>query len=284
MEQNNKKYLDFQSFNLIKSNISSKEIIDTNFLNKDSILNNSYSESFELDSISKRIYNAINTCFAPKNEGKNPDIKKVEDKNVKEENISITSKNKSPISMVIGSSSSILKEKPNIVHKGSSKDKPAKSRKVLGRKKNEEAQSQSENSSHGIYSEDNISIKIQTHYLNFIIDILNCIFPYLNLNKKLYKLDKEFKINIKQNNSKSNAGPLNKKTIGDIICNKISIKYKSIHDKINANKKIFEEIKNNPILNKILSENYLIFFKKFYYNTDTYINLKDYGLNIIYNF
>ena len=36
-------------------------------------------------------------------------------------------------------------------------------------------------------------------------------------------------------------------------------------DLTNANKIICDEIKKNPILNKILSENYLIFFKKFYY-------------------
>jgi hypothetical protein len=108
---------------------------------------------------------------------------------------------------------------------------------------------------------------------------LNCIFPHLNYKKKLYKLDKEFKINIKMINSKDNSESLNDKTIGEIISNKISKKYRSVNDKSNANKKICEEIKNNPILNRILSENYLIFFKKFYYNTDSFINLKDYGLN-----
>ena len=50
-------------------------------------------------------------------------------------------------------------------------------------------------------------------------------------------------------------------------------------DLTNANKIICDEIKKNPILNKILSENYLIFFKKFYYNSGIFINLKDYDLN-----
>ena len=61
-------------------------------------------------------------------------------------------------------------------------------------------------------------------------------------------------------------------------------KYTSINDKAEANKKICEEIKDYPILNKILSLNYLVFFKKFYYNSDSYINLKEYGLdeNIVF--
>ena len=88
-----------------------------------------------------------------------------------------------------------------------------------------------------------------------------------------------FKINIKKINSKDNADSLSDKTIGEIISNKISEKYRSIYDKTNANKIICDEIKNNPILNKILSEKYLVFFKKFYYDSNSFINLKDYGLN-----
>ena len=33
------------------------------------------------------------------------------------------------------------------------------------------------------------------------------------------------------------------------------------------------------MLNEILSEKYLVFFKKFYYKSGSYINLKDYGLD-----
>jgi hypothetical protein len=164
-----------------------------------------------------------------------------------------------------------------INHKIALEKKSTKIKSVLGRKKREETISQQEGSSHGIYAEDNIYIKVQTHYLNFIIEFLNCILPHLNYNKKLFKLDKEFKTNIKKNNLKNNES-LYDKCIGEIISNKISKKYRSINDQANANKNICDEIKKNPILNKILSENYLIFFKKFYYNSGIFINLKDYGL------
>ena len=123
--------------------------------------------------------------------------------------------------------------------------------------------------------ENNIHLKIQTHFLNFIISLLNCILSHINYNKKLYMLDKKVKINM----AKINVEFLNNMTIGDIISKKISRKYSLIKDKTNANKSICEEIKNNPILNNILSESYLVFFKKFYYNSDSYINLKDYGLD-----
>lgn len=177
----------------------------------------------------------------------------------------------------IRNNNSTTKETPFISQESISQSKSEAKSKTLGRKtnKNKRASNEHENSSHGIYSEDNITVKIQTHYINFIISVLNCIFPHFNLKKKLRNLDKQFKINIK----KDNVGSLNGKTIGEIISNKISLKYTTIEDKINANKNIYEEIKNIPILNKILSENYLVFFKKFYYNSDSYINLKDYGLN-----
>jgi hypothetical protein len=157
-----------------------------------------------------------------------------------------------------------------------SKNKLEKTNKHLGRKSKREAELQKEKPSHGIDSEDNILVKIQNHYLNFIISFLNSIFPLFNYHKELKKLDKSFKINIKKSNLNEY---LNKNTIGEIISNKISEKYKSIHDKINENKNIYEEIKHIPILKEILSQNYLTFFKKYYYFSDSYINLKDFGLN-----
>lgn len=177
----------------------------------------------------------------------------------------------------IRNNNSTTKETPCISQESISKSKSKKELKTLGRKTNKSKRESNDpkKPSHGIFSEDNASVKIQTHYMNFIISVLNCIFPHFNFHKKLSKLNKKFKINIK----KDNVGSLNDKTIGEIISNKISLKYTTIDDKINANKNIYEEIKNIPIINKILSEKYLVFFKKFYYYSDSYINLKDYGLN-----
>jgi len=145
-----------------------------------------------------------------------------------------------------------------------------KKNKYLGRKTKRETVSQPESSFHSMYIDDNISVKVQRHFFNFIILFFNSILPHFNYNKRLYKLGQKVKLNIKKKNDKS----LNDKTIEYIISKKISEKYKSID--INSNKNICEEIKKNPTLNIILSENYLEFFKKFYYNSDSDVNLRDY--------
>ena len=242
-------------------NRNKKNFSHENSLDNDSINSSSYREDFIIDSdllIPKTMNDILNLVNYTENHGNNLDKK---DDDEQEEAIPI-----------IRPKEKALKDQ---------KTDPSKKKKLLGRKKKGKTPPQQEGSSHDIYAEDNITVKIKTHYLNFIISFLNCIFPHFNYKKKLYKLDKEFKINIKKINSKDNLDSLNDKTIGEIISNKISKKYRSVSDKSNANKKICEEIKNNPILNRILSENYLIFFKKFYYNTDSFINLKDYGLNKI---
>jgi hypothetical protein len=126
---------------------------------------------------------------------------------------------------------------------------------------------------HDKFSTDNLLRKIQVHYLSFIIAFLNEILEQLNFNQKFFKLDYVFKKNVNMKFVES----LKQKNIGEIICNKISSKYKK--DNENANQKIYEEIKNNETLNNILSENYLQFFKKIYYKSNRIINLKEYGLD-----
>ena len=271
MRENNERPSNFPLNYRIESIEPFTEILEKNFLKKepsniDSIYSSSYTQDFDIsnDSISKDIIDFIHSENIPIDYDKNFDT--FFKKNEKEDTISIIQSNNSKILNNL------------INHTIAFEKKPTKIKKFLGRKKKKEIDSQQEGSSHGIYSEDNISVKVQTHYLNFIIEFLNCIFPHLNFNKKLFKLDKEFKINIKKNNLKKNES-LYDKCIGEIISNKISKKYRSINDLTNENKIICDEIKKNPILNKILSENYLIFFKKFYYNSGIFINLKDYGLN-----
>ena len=201
------------------------------------------------------------------------------DINEKEENASNNQQNNLIREIENRNNNSAEIETPLISQENISNNRSNKRKKLLGRKKNGEKVNEPEGSSHDMYSNDNISIKIQTHFLNFIIALLNCIFLYFNYNKKLYKLDKSLKINIKKKNVEKNVESLNEKSIGYIISKRISKQYRTINDKINANKNIYEEIKDNSVLNKILSENYLVFFKKFYYNSDSYINLKDYGLD-----
>ena len=125
---------------------------------------------------------------------------------------------------------------------------------------------------HDKNSSDNLLRKIQNHYLTFIISFMNEIFQSFNIKPKLRGLDYKFKSNV----NKQNVNYLKNSNIRDIICHEISNKYKRKRD-IN-NESICKNIKN-IVLEKILSENYLILFRKFYYNESNIINLKDYGLD-----
>ena len=114
---------------------------------------------------------------------------------------------------------------------------------------------------------DNLLRKIQVHYLSFIVSYLNDILKNLNYKKKFLKLNYKFKSNINKNFVDS----LKKKTIGDIISTEISVKYKN-KDK-NINKTLYEQIKDNDVLNKIFEDNYLKLFRQVYYKSRKKINL-----------
>ena len=119
---------------------------------------------------------------------------------------------------------------------------------------------------------DNLLRKIQVHYLNFIVQFLNEILAFLNFRERFLKLSYEFKSNIKKEFVKS----LKTKTIWEIICTQISNKYKK---DLYYNRNIYEQTKWNKVLNKIYSQNYLLFFRKIYFKSERKINLKEFGLN-----
>ena len=276
MGQINEKSLNFHFNGTIESTKSFSYSRDENFSEEDFLeiapdFLNSYSRDFI---VSDKINNFNSIEKSPINYDNSVDI------NEKEENASTSQQNNLIIEIEEKKNNSTIIETSFISKETSSQNSSNKKKSHLGRKTKEEKVNHQEGSYHDMFQNDNMSVKIQRHFLNFIIALLNCIFPHCNYNKQLFKLDKKYKINIKKKNVES----LNYKTIGDIISNKISKKYKLINDKAEANKKICEEIKDNPILNKILSLNYLVFFKKFYYNSDSYINLKEYGLdeNIVF--
>ena len=129
------------------------------------------------------------------------------------------------------------------------------------------------NKIHDKFSTDNLLRKIQVHYLTFIINFINIILKRLNYEQRFFKLDYE----IKKNVSKKYFDSLKNKTIREIVCNKISIKYKKQNE--NANIEIHNQIKDDEILKKLLSEKYLNLFKKIYYKSNKFINLKEYGLD-----
>ena len=134
---------------------------------------------------------------------------------------------------------------------------------------------------HNFDSQDNILRMIKVHYLNFIVSFLNDILFNLNYKERFKKLDYDFKKNINQ----KFLDELKRKNIGDIISNKISNKYKESKKKEknkkyceNFNKDIYNHLKENEVINNILSQNYLDLFKKIYYKSNRIIDLKKFGL------
>ena len=125
---------------------------------------------------------------------------------------------------------------------------------------------------HDKYSLDNELAKVKNHSLSSVPPFLNDILKVLSIKGKFYQLSHKFKKKI-QNNYFSKA---KKETLGKIICNKISPKYRR-HDK-NENKKTFDKVKDHEIFKKILDMEYITFFKRYYMESKKCINLKDYGL------
>ena len=128
---------------------------------------------------------------------------------------------------------------------------------------------------HKFDSQDNILRKIQTHFLNFIIYFLNIILKEHDFKLKFMKLNYDFKKKIKA----SFIHSIKSKSIKEIITNEISGKYKTLNR--NYNDQICKEIKDNIIINNILSENYLSFFKNIYFKSNNIIDLKEYGSDTI---
>ena len=123
---------------------------------------------------------------------------------------------------------------------------------------------------------DNCLRMIKVHYLSFIVSFLNNILKKEQYKQKFYNLKYDFK----KTTNKKEINSLKGKTIGQIIANNISDKYKCKNS--NYNQKLFEQITNNKdskVLNNILSENYLELFKKIYFKSTNIINFGEYGLD-----
>ena len=124
---------------------------------------------------------------------------------------------------------------------------------------------------HDKFSLDNLLAKVKNHSLSLVAPFLNDILKVFFIEEEFYQLSHKFKKNIK-NNYFSEA---KKKTLGEIICNKISPKYKKDE---NENKRIFNKVKDHEVFKKILNMDYITFFKRYYMESKKCINLKDYGI------
>ena len=124
---------------------------------------------------------------------------------------------------------------------------------------------------HDRFSIDNLLIKIKNHSLSLVAPFLNDILKFLFIEEEFYQLSHKFKKNIKNNYFSEEK----KKTLGEIICNKISPKYKCDE---NENIKTFYKVKDHETFKKILNMDYITFFKRYYMESKKCINLRDFGL------
>ena len=104
-------------------------------------------------------------------------------------------------------------------------------------KRGRKSENNSKKETHDSKSYDNILIKIQVHYMNFIISFINDCIRAFNKSKKLFF--KKFNTDIKKKVSKMSFDSIKNSTINEILSNiKISRKYKKFdpyYNKVNLN-------------------------------------------------
>ena len=120
------------------------------------------------------------------------------------------------------------------------------------------------------FNRDDITIKNQVHYSNFIPEFVNFELENYGINGKFKKIDHKLKKKCNFNY----FNELNGKKLYEILIMKASSRYKNIGENYNA--KLYERIKDIPVIKNILNENYLTFFRSVYYPSGREINLKKY--------
>ena len=120
------------------------------------------------------------------------------------------------------------------------------------------------------YDPDNILLKVEVNFSNFIVAFLNFMVLKFSKNKgdKFVKISPKFKKNLTEENFAKNID----KTLAEIISQDISKKFKNY--KSDHNKILCEKIQKDEKMKKILAQNYLKLFQEVYYPSNRKINLK----------
>lgn len=118
---------------------------------------------------------------------------------------------------------------------------------------------------------DNVHSKVQVHFMTFIVNIMNCILILFGIEKQFQHIDYASKKGTNFDNSEK----LKKQMLEDILKLKRSNRYEKTDE--NHNLKVYEEIKDLPVIKNILKENYLTFFQEVYYKSERIISLSKYG-------
>ena len=127
--------------------------------------------------------------------------------------------------------------------------------------------------SHNKYKSDNLTRKLQVHYISFIFALVNIFLKVLYYHEKFYKLDYSYKKNV----NKTHIDELKSLTIGELLCKEISSKY--LKEKENNNIKLYKKVKDVPIIKELLSCKYLDLFH-LYMKKDNLISFGNITINL----
>jgi hypothetical protein len=149
------------------------------------------------------------------------------------------------------------------------KKPPFKTKNFLrpGRKRKNQNEAQVNIKKHGKTSFDNITSKVQIHYITFIIhltnDVIISIFGKNSEKDGLYFTDIDYKI--KKNISFKNMEKLKTQSIKDILLNPSSTKFSSKNE--DYNKKIYNKLVNSSeVLDELFNMNYMRLFRIYHNN------------------
>ena len=116
---------------------------------------------------------------------------------------------------------------------------------------------------------DNVLRKIHVHYMTFIITAVNELLNHLGYKLKFIDIDYSNKKVL----TKKRFSLLKRTSIGQILCQKVSSKFrKQSKENLYKNTIIFNQVKENKIINYFLSHNYITVFKDVYLKDKRYFN------------
>lgn len=154
-----------------------------------------------------------------------------------------------------------------------------KAKNLVGRKRNNETHHNYDvydydYSVHNKFRSDNLLTKIQVNFLTFLVIFINEILSLMGIKGEFSQIDYSYKKRV----TKKFVSYLKGLNIGQVLLLKISPKY----IKKDTNRNLYDKIIKNPVINNILSENYLTIFKNIYLRNERIINMEKYGLNEIF--
>jgi hypothetical protein len=128
------------------------------------------------------------------------------------------------------------------------------------------------------FEKDLISMKIQCHYMTFMIKLINEILDFLKYDKR--DRFRDIQHSIKKDIKKEHFNQLKGQKLYEVITKKVSVKNRKNNYDEFFNLNLYKKLENDELIKNILNENYLNLFRKIYYKSERNLNLKEYGKDV----